>query len=243
MAQGCIIAMGGGGFSSHPHDSLLEQYLLSAAESDRPRVCFLPTASGDSDYYIVKFYAAFGRLRSLPTHLSLFRRQHDDLRSLLLEQDVIYVGGGNTANMLAAWRVHGLPDILQEASAQGVVLCGLSAGSVCWYEAGVTDSFGPQLSPISNCLGFLSGSHCPHYDSEPGRRPAFQDLVARGELPDGIAADDGVALKYVDGQLVEVVSSRAASRAWRVTRDNEKIREEEVVPRYLGSAPSPGPSR
>ena len=235
MRQACIIAMGGGGFSSDPDNSLLEQYLLSAVESERPRVCFLPTASGDSDNYIVKFYTAFSRLRSIPTHLSLFRRQHHDLRSLLLDQDVIYVGGGNTANMLAAWRVHGLPDILREAWMRGILLCGLSAGSVCWYEAGVTDSFGPQLRPINNGLGFLSGSHCPHYDSERGRRPAFQKLIARGDLPAGIAADDGVALKYIDGQLVEVVSSRAASRAWRVARVENEVREEELVPKYLGA--------
>lgn len=230
----CIVAMGGGGFSMEPENPLMDDYLLSLVDSDRPRVCFVPTASGDSDNYIVKFYNAFGDGRSEPTHLSLFRRTIDDFQIFLANQDIIYVGGGNTANMLAAWRLHGLDEALREAWSRGVILCGLSAGSVCWYEAGVTDSFGKQLRALPECLGFLPGSHCPHYDGEIQRRPVFHQLILDGELSAGIAADDGVALRYNGSELTEIVSSRPHARAWRVQMTNGEIREEELLPIYLG---------
>ncbi len=236
MSDPCIVAMGGGGFSMEPDNPLLDDYVLSLATSPQPRVCFVPTASGDADSYIVKFYTAFGNGRSVPTHLSLFRRSVDDLRTFILAQDIVYVGGGNTANMLAAWRVHGLDDVLREAWSRGVILCGLSAGSVCWYEAGVTDSFGQPLQALPNCLGFLPGSHCPHYDGEPERRPTYQRLVAHGALSAGIAADDGVALRYKGTKLTEIVSSRLRARAWHVTVTNGQLDEEELLPRYLGSS-------
>lgn len=234
MSEPCIVAMGGGGFSMEPDNPLLDDYVLSLAGSAQPRICFVPTASGDADSYIVKFYTAFGNGRSVPTHLSLFRRNVDDLRTFIFGQDIIYVGGGNTANMLAAWRVHGLDEVLREAWSRGVILCGLSAGSVCWYEAGVTDSFGQPLRALSNCLGFLPGSHCPHYDGEPDRRPTYQRLIAHGELPAGIAADDGVALRYKGTELTEIVSSKPSARAWQVTMANGQLHEEELLPRFLG---------
>lgn len=234
MSEPIIVAMGGGGFSMESDNPLLDDYLLSLADSAKPRVCFVPTASGDADSYIVKFYDAFGKGRSEPTHLSLFRRRVDDLRTFILDQEIIYVGGGNTANLLAVWRVHGLDEVLREAWSRGVILCGLSAGSVCWFEAGVTDSFGNQLRALPECLGFLPGSHCPHYDGEIERRPAYQRLVAQGGLPAGIAADDGVALKYNGTDLTEVVSSRPAARAWRVGLTDGQVYEEELLPRYLG---------
>lgn len=217
-----------------PENPLLDCFLLQLADLDTPKVCFVPTASGDADSYIVKFYEAFGNGRSIPTHLPLFRRRIDDLRALVFDQDIIYVGGGNTANMLAAWRVHGLDVILREAWQRGVILAGLSAGSVCWFEAGVTDSFGKQLQSLKGCLGLLPGSHCPHYDGESQRRPSYRRLVAEGELSAGIAADDGVGLVYRGTDLVDVVSSRKHARAWRVlSRDGAAV-EEEIVPRYLG---------
>lgn len=209
--------MGGGGFSMEPENLALDQWLLSLVAADRPRVCFLPTASGDADGYIRKFYATYSRLRCNPDHLSLFRRDADDLGHVLLQQDIIYVGGGNTANMLAIWRAHGLDKILRKAWAQGVILAGLSAGSLCWYESGLTDSLGTELAPLHDGLGLLPGSHCPHYDGEELRRPAYRRLVQAGELPAGIAADDGVALLYEDRELVDVVTSRPGRSAWRVT--------------------------
>ena len=140
-----IVALGGGGFSMEPDNPLLDRYILGLTGKTRPRICFLPTASGDADGLIVKFYTAFGAERCQPVHLALFRRTVSDIRSLLLSQDVIYVGGGNTINMLAIWRAHGVDEILAEAWREGVVLAGLSAGSLCWYESGVTDSFGRGL--------------------------------------------------------------------------------------------------
>jgi dipeptidase E len=234
MQAPSIVAMGGGGFSTEPNNPLLEDYLLSLVGSQQPRVCFVPTAGGDADSYIVKFYNAFGNGRSVPTHLSLFRRTVADLRTFILGQDIVYVGGGNTANMLAAWRVHGLDEVLREAWSSGIILCGPSAGAVCWFESGVTDSFGQPLQPITNCLGFLPGSHCPHYDSELQRRPTYQRLIAQQVLPPGIAADDSVALRYAGTELTEIASSRQAARAWRVTLENGQIREDELSPRYLG---------
>lgn len=236
MSESHIVAMGGGGFSMEPDNPLLDDYVLSLVKTARPRICFLPTASGDADSYIVKFYEAFGNGRSVPTHLSLFRRTVDDLRSCIFGQDIIYVGGGNTAIMLAAWRVHGLDEVLREAWSRGIILCGLSAGSVCWFESGATDSFGAKLRALPDCLGFLAGSHCPHYDSEIERRPAYQRLIAKGELAVGVAADDGVALRYNDTELVEIVSSRPDARAWRVEVADGQVCERVLQPRYLGEA-------
>ena len=235
MGNPCIVAMGGGGFSMEPDNPLLDDYVLALTDRERPRICFVGTASGDSDGYIVRFYEAFGGGRAIPTHLPLFRRAVDDLRAFIFEQDILYIGGGNTANMLAAWRVHGFDQVLREAWERGVILCGLSAGSVCWFEEGVTDSFGNQLQTLTGCLGFLSGSHCPHYDGESQRRPAYQRFVAQGDLSAGIAADDGVGLKYEGSELVEVVSSRPNARAWRVSLADGQVIEEEITPRHLGS--------
>src|SRR5579872_7424344 len=175
-----IVTMGGGGFSMEPDVPLLDNYILSLARSPRPRICFVPTASGDSENYCFRFYESFSRQNCIPAHLPLFVRKPWDLREFVLEQDVIYVGGGNTVNLLAVWRAHGLDKILREALGNGAVLCGLSAGAICWFEAGVTDSFGPTLAAIRNGLGFLTGSACPHYDGQPTRRPAFQKFVAEG---------------------------------------------------------------
>lgn len=237
-----IVAMGGGGFSMEPGNPLLDEYVLALAGKERPRVCFVPTASGDAEGYIQRFYEAFPEDRCLPAHLALFRRAVADLRSFVLEQDVLYVGGGNTASMLAVWRAHGLDSILREAWERGVILCGLSAGSLCWFEAGVTDSFGPGLASLRGLLGFLPGSNCPHYDGEPERRPAYRRLVAAGELPPGLAAEDGVAVRFAGTEVLEIVSSRPDARAFRVERDDggAGFRETALPVSYLGRPP-PGP--
>lgn len=233
MSESCIVAMGGGGFSMEPGNPLLDDYVLSLVNTATPRICFLPTASGDADSYIVKFYEAFGNDRSIPTHLSLFRKTIEDLQSFIFNQDIIYVGGGNTANMLAVWRVHGLDTVLHEAWLRGIILCGLSAGSVCWFESGVTDSFGRKLRALPDCLGFLPGSHCPHYDGESERRPAYQRLIEKGDLASGTAADDGVALRYKGEQLTEIVSSRPDARAYRMEMIGGQVCEQPLLPRYL----------
>jgi len=169
-ARPTIVAMGGGGVSMEPDNPILDDFILSLAGRPRPRVCFLPTASGDSDRYVANFYAAFAR-RSEASHLALFVRTVTDVEAFLLDQDVIYVGGGNTENQLAVGRVHGVDRALRIAWQRGVVLAGLSAGSICWFESGTTDSFGLDLDVLEDGLGFLPGSHCPHFDGEPQRRP------------------------------------------------------------------------
>lgn len=232
-----IVAMGGGGFSMEPDNPLLDEHVLRLARvargRRRPRVCFVPTASGDSEGYVAGFYAAFAR-RSEATHLALFGRTIVDLDAFLLDQDVVYVGGGNTANMLAIWRIHGVDRILARAWEAGVILAGLSAGSICWFESGTTDSFGP-LAAFTAGLGLLPGSHSPHYDGEAARRPTYQRLIAERALPAGYAADDGAALVFQGTELVEVVTSRPSARAYRVAPGPAGgVIETELPARYLG---------
>jgi dipeptidase E len=230
-----IVAMGGGGFSMEPGNPLLDRFVVSLARSARPRVCFVPTASGDNESYALEFHRAFSALDCRPTDLGLFARRVPDLRSFVLEQDVVYVGGGSTANLLAVWRTHGLDRILREAWEAGVVLCGISAGMNCWFAESVTDSFDvARLAPLKDGLGWLAGSACPHYDGEEQRRPVFRELVASGELSGGWAADDGAALVFAGEELEEVVSSRPHAAAYRVERDGAGVSERRVAARYLG---------
>ena len=236
MEQRRLVAMGGGGFSMEPENTLLDTFVLSLARSSCPRICFLPTASGDDDGYVARFYRAFSAFGCRPTDLQLFNRTIDDLEAFVLAQDVIYVGGGNTANMLAVWDVHGLDRVLARAWADGVVLCGLSAGMNCWFEASVTDSFGAdELAPLPSGLGLLPGSCCPHYDGEEQRRPAFRRFIESGELSGGWAAEDGAALVFSGTTLEEVVSSRASASAYRVDRSNSGVTERRLDARYLGT--------
>jgi peptidase E len=193
-------------------------------------VCFVPTASGDSERYVANFYRAFAELDCTPTDLGLFDRDVDDLEAFVLAQDVVYVGGGNTASLLAVWRAHGLDAILRRAWAERVVLCGISAGMNCWFAESVTDSFGTRLAPLHDGLGLVAGSCCPHYDGEEQRRPVYRRLVAAGELTPGWAADDGAALVFAGTELAEVVSSRREAAAYRVATAGEQ----RVPARYLG---------
>jgi peptidase E len=237
MTDSTIVAMGGGGFGDHGLETPLDEHILELARSvrghARPRVCYLPTAGGDSERNIARFYSAFAR-RSEASHLSLFDRTVLDLEGFLLGQDAVYVGGGNTANMLAIWRVHGLDRILRRAWDDGIVLAGRSAGSICWFEGGTTDSFG-GLDPLLGGLAFLPGSHSPHYDGEPQRRPTYQHLVASGALPPGYAADDGAALVFRGTELAEVVAERSEARAYRVERGPDGTAVETVIEaRFLG---------
>ena len=213
-----IIGLGGGGDTAEQTQALWD-YVLGVVGKERPRMLYLPTAVGDSDQAIVGFYERFRAVAEL-NHAKTFPWPPDDLRALILSQDAICVSGGNTANMLAIWRVHGIDGYLREAWAQGVVLWGASAGMICWFEQAVTDSFGPQLDGM-DCLGLLAGSACPHYDGEERRRPRYHELVAGGLAP-GIAADDGVALHYVGTELAEVVTCRPGAAAYRVTAGGEE---------------------
>jgi len=222
-----IIALGGGGFSMEPENLTLDEYVLAQARLQSPAVLFIPTASGDADPYVLRFYTAFSGLPCRPSHLSLFRRT-PDLRACLLSQDVIYVGGGNTKSMLGVWREWGLPEVLREAWAAGVVLAGISAGAICWFEQGLTDSFDGEFRPLQ-CLGFLAGSCCPHYDGEGERRPTYHQLVRNGELLPGYAVEDGVALHFVGDDLHRIVASRPGVTAYRVQRVNGEVQEEPLA--------------
>jgi dipeptidase E len=236
-----IVAFGGGGFSMEAGNPLLDDYVLGLTGCERPRVCFLPTASGDADHYIVRFYRAFGAGRTEPSHVSLFRREggcgavEGDLAAHLLEQDLIYVGGGSVISMLGAWRAHGLHEVLAEAWRRGIVLCGLSAGSLCWFAEAVTAFHGrPQRV---EGLGLLPWSNCVHYDGEPSRRREYVRFVGDGMGP-GFAADDGAALHFAGTELVDVVSSRPGKGAHRVEVRGGEVVEERIEGRYLGTAPA-----
>jgi peptidase E len=238
---GRVFAMGGGGFSMEPENTLLDDFLLSLAPAGRsPRVCFVPTASGDADGYIARFMAAFPPSRAEASVLSLFKREVQDLREFVLGHDIMYVGGGNTANLLAVWRAQGLDAVLAEAYREGVVMAGVSAGMNCWFEASMTDSYDVNgCDPLMDGLGLLRGSGCPHYDGEAQRRPAYLSAVAEG-MPDGFAAGDGSGLLFSDGELVDAVSSRRSAVAFHVDAANDgPVRETAVELRYLGQ-PSGG---
>jgi dipeptidase E len=227
-----IVALGGGGFSMEPDNPVLDDHVLALAGVSRPRVLFVPTASGDSDEYIGQFSDAFPSERADASVLTFFERTVEDLRALVLAQHVVYVGGGSTANLLAVWRLHGLDAVLREAYAAGVVLAGISAGMNCWFAASVTDSFGPRLAGLPDGLGLLPFSACPHYDGEPQRRPTYLRLIADG-FPDGYAADDGAALVFADDVLADVVASRPGARGYRVERADGVVRETPLPVRLL----------
>lgn len=218
-----IFAIGGGGFSDERVISLLDDYLLRITRKRQPRVCFIPTASGDREAYIRRFYKAFSSRRTHASCLHLFSRDTRDIRKHLLSQDIIYVGGGNTANMLAVWRTHGVDVVLRECWMKGVVLAGVSAGMLCWFRSGCTDSYG-TLAPLHDGLGFLRGSACPHYNSEKLRRRAYQHLV-RGELPAGYAVDDHAAIHFINEKLFSCISARRGAGCYRVENRSGSVVE------------------
>ena len=229
-----IIAMGGGGFSARPGDPELDRYVLDQSQAQRPNILLLPTASGDPDDQIARFYRAYHDLPCAPSHLSLFRLgSHPvDIRERLLSQDVIYVGGGSMSNLLAIWRVHKLDEILFEAWQQGTVLCGISAGSMCWFDAGVTKSHGAPR--VQEGLGFLPFSSSVHWSSEPERRIAFRKAIGDGGLPSGFGIDDGTALVFHGIEFVKAVCTQRSAGARFVTANGETVIEcDELAPQSV----------
>src|SRR5262245_10443159 len=217
-----ILAMGGLRSPLSQHEPLpgLLAHALSLSGAATPRVCVLNTATGDDPDSYRRFYARLSQHGAHVSHLQLFTMPNvADPQDLLLSQDVIFVGGGSVANMLAVWRVHGLDSIMRRAWESGVVLAGVSAGAICWFEGATTDSFGPDLRPFTGGHGLLSGSYRPHYDSEPTRRPLFQSLVADGTLPAGIACDDGAAAHFIDDEFSEIVAQRDGAAGYLVKPD------------------------
>jgi peptidase E len=226
MTERHILATSSGGFVGdsryNARPGPLVRYAVELSGAANPRVCTLLTATGDDAARRAVLYAAIADAGWRPSHLALFPMPNvDDLGEHLLAQDVVWVGGGSVANLLALWRLHGVDGALREAWEAGVVLMGGSAGSLCWFEGGTTDSFGPELRPVTNGLAFLPGSTCPHYDSEERRRPLYQRLVREGAVPPGTATDDGVGLHYTGTELTAVVTDRAEGAAWRVEVDGE----------------------
>lgn len=215
--SGAIVAMGGAEFSMRPENEALHDYVLAQVDSvAAPRICLLPTASGDPHDQIVSFHAAMERRGCIASAISLFRlgAAPVDLAEHLLDQDVIYVTGGSMVNLLALWREHRLDDIMRTAHERGIVLCGYSAGSMCWFEQGISRGGGAP-APVAG-LGLLSGSHCVHYSEDPNRRAAYRRLIGSGELAAGLALDDHAAALMREGELVETVRSTEPASAYRV---------------------------
>jgi peptidase E len=219
-----------------PGNPLLDEYVLSLVRRKKPRVCFFPSASGDADHYVVRFYRHFSSAICDPSHVSLFRRDcgTDDVRGHLLAQDLVYLGGGSLVCLMGVLRAHNLDVALREAWEAGVVLCGLSAGSLCWFSEAMTGYHG-NSRPVEG-LGLIPGSNSVHYDKEPHRRPAYHAAVAGG-MPGGYAAEDGAALHFVGESLARVVSSRPHSRAFRVDAVDGEVVERSLPVDYLGSTP------
>jgi dipeptidase E len=210
----------------------LDRYVLEVAGKPRPKVCFVPTASSDPLGALQRFYRVFGELDCELSYVDVFRQTVDDLDGFLAGQDVVYVGGGNTRNLLLLWEAWGVDLALRFAHERGTVLAGVSAGALCWFREGITDSYPGRLAPL-RCLGLIDASFSPHYDGEPGRRPAFHELIARGELVDGFACDDGAALRFDGGVLREAIAEEAGKFAYRVSRVGGEAREAVLAVRLL----------
>jgi dipeptidase E len=222
--MGQILAIGGSETAEESEG--LFRFVLELTGQARPRLMLVPTAMGDQPEAIEGFTQVASPWVEVSV-LNTFPWPPSHLRELVLGQDVIFVEGGNTANMLAIWRVHGIDALMREAWQRGVLLVGVSAGAICWFECGVTDSFGPQLESLE-CLGFLAGSACPHYDNEEARRPRYRELVANG-MPAGLAIDNGVGLHFIDRELRDVVSTRAGATAYRITQTGEEPLEATLI--------------
>jgi peptidase E len=229
-----IVAFGGGGFSMEKDNTLLDDYVLGLSSQERPRVCFLPTASGDADHYIVRFYRAFDAARCEPSHVSLFRRDGGaaDIHQHILSSDIVYVGGGSVVSLLGAWRAHGLDTTLRLAWEQGTVMCGVSAGSLCWFRSALSAFHGtPQLV---EGLGLLPFSNCVHFDCERDREGAFRRHLLDGMVA-GYAAEDGAALHFTGERLASVVTSCPDARAYRMRRtDAGRVDRRALPAKYLG---------
>ena len=210
-----IIAIGGGGFGENPGQGIIEKYILKQANKKTPRICFIPTATGDNEAYKVNFYSTFSNLDCHPSHLDFFKRT-PNLNDLILEQDVIFVGGGNTKSMLAVWKEWGLNKILKKAYHNGVVMSGVSAGAICWFQNGITDSWASNLK-LMPCLNFTKGTCCPHYDEEPERKPAVKKLLLLKKIKEVYALEGGSALHIKDDKIFKSVSFRKEKNSYQVS--------------------------
>ena len=218
-----IIAIGGGGFGGSPGQGIIEQYILNQARKKRPKICFIPTATGDNEAYKVNFYSTFTKLSCEPTHLDFFKRT-PDLKKLILNQNIIFVGGGNTKSMLAVWKEWKLDRILKEAYRNGIVMSGVSAGAICWFQNGITDSWASDLK-IMPCLNFVRGTCCPHYDEEPERKPFVKELLDRKKVKKIYAVDGGVALHIKNEENFKSVVFRKTKSSYAVSLERKNLIE------------------
>ena len=221
-----IIAIGGGGFGRNPKHNIIEQYLLNLSDKEKPNILFIPTASAEDKSYIINFYTCFSNLNCNPYHLSLFGRT-PRLDSLFSKADIIYIGGGNTKSMLAVWKDWKIDILLKKAYEKGKILCGVSAGAICWFEDGVTDSWASNLN-IIDCLGFIKGSCCPHYNGEVDRRPSVNNFLQNNGLKRGVAIEDGSAIHYKNGSFFKGLSFYKNSKAFFVSKGKNNFTEKEI---------------
>ncbi len=222
-----IVAIGGGGFGRINSSNLIEKYILNLSEKTTPKICFLPTATGDSDNYIVRFYSIFTRLNCKPSHIEFFKRT-SDITTHIMDQDVVFVGGGNTKSMLAIWNDWGMSDLLNNAYNQGVIMSGVSAGAICWFTTGITDSWDNELR-ILPCLDFISGTCCPHYDEEPSRIPYVKKILLDKKVTNCISIEGGSAMHFIDGKPYKNVSFKNNKNTYNVFLDNNDVIENPFV--------------
>ena len=218
-----IIAIGGGGFGANPGQGIIEEYILKQTKKKNPKICFIPTATGDNEAYKVNYYSTFTNLDCFPSHLDFFKRT-PDLKELILNQDAIFVGGGNTKSMLAVWREWGLDKILKKAYLNGTVMSGVSAGAICWFQKGITDSWASNLKMMP-CLNFIKGTCCPHYDEEPERKPAVKNFLLRNKIKNVYAVDGGAALHIKDEKIFKSVIFKKNKSSYLVDIKKKNINE------------------
>ena len=229
--SGQIIAIGGGGFGRNPKHNKIEKYILSQTEKRNPKIVFIPTASAEDESYIVNFYSCFSNLNCVPSHITFFKRT-PKLDSLINQADIIYVGGGNTKSMLAVWREWKFDRLLRKAYQNGKILCGVSAGAICWFEQGITDSWLSNLNTL-DCLGFIKGMACPHYQEEKNRRPSVRDLLLKGKALAGYAIDGGAAVHFKDGEYLRSIQFYPESNVYYVSYDGKVIYENQMEMKKL----------
>ena len=221
-----IISIGGGGFGRSLGELRIEKYIINQCKSSKPKICFIPTATGDDSGYINNFYRAFNTLDCIPSDISFFKRTID-LREHILNQDIIFVGGGNTKSMLAVWREWGLDIILREAYIKGIIMSGVSAGAICWFDKGITDSWSHDLA-IMDCLGFVNGTCCPHYDEEPNRRPFVKKELVNKNIDSCISIEGFNALHLINDKPEYSVSFKNDNNSYNVILQNGSVIEDQI---------------
>ena len=222
--KGHIIAIGGGGFGRNPNHRKIEKYILDLTGKEKPNVVFFPTASAENQAYIIQFYKCFTKMSCEPSHVTFFQRT-PRLDSIINKADVIYVGGGNTKSMLAVWQEWKLDKLLLKAYNNGKILCGVSAGAICWFEQGITDSWASNLN-VMDCLGFLPEMACPHYQEEKDRRPDVHKMLKQGKCGPGWAIDGGAAIHFNNGKYYKSIQFYSDSYVHYVSIKNGVVNEE-----------------